>query len=73
MPFIQVGSLHNFQYSHFPAGRNQAIANGTMRFNHAGVGHIRPQNERVKRQQGHSEQPSLVQCERLIKIQEDGP
>jgi hypothetical protein len=47
MPFIQMDSLHNFQYSHFPAGGNQAIAHGTMRFNHAGVGSIGPQDKRV--------------------------
>lgn len=43
MPFIQVDSLHNFQYSHFPAGSNQAMANGTMRLNNAGIGGIKPQ------------------------------
>jgi hypothetical protein len=45
MPFIQMDSLHNFQYSHFPAGGNQATANGTMGLNHAGVGCIKPQNK----------------------------
>jgi hypothetical protein len=47
VPFIQVDSLHNFQDSHFPAGGNQAIANGTMRLNHARVGCIKPQDKRV--------------------------
>jgi hypothetical protein len=47
MPFIQMDSLHNFQHSHFPAGGNQAIANGAMRLNDAGVGRIKPQNKRV--------------------------
>jgi hypothetical protein len=45
MPFIQMDSLHNFQYFHFPAGSNQAIANGTMRLNEAGIGYIKPQNK----------------------------
>jgi hypothetical protein len=45
MPFIQMDSLHNFQYSYFPAGGNQAITNGTMRFNDAGVGYIKPQDK----------------------------
>jgi hypothetical protein len=73
MPFIQMDSLHNFQYSYFPAGRNQAIANGTMRLNHAGVGCIKPQDKGLYRRRWHSGQPSLVQYERLSKIQEDGP
>jgi hypothetical protein len=47
MPFIQMDSLHDFQYSHFPAGGNQAIANGTMGFNNAGVGSIGPKDKWV--------------------------
>jgi len=47
MPFIQMDSLHDFQDSHFTAGSNQAIANGTVGLNHAGVGSIGPQDKRV--------------------------
>jgi transcriptional regulator with XRE-family HTH domain len=45
MPFVQMDPLHYFQHSHFPAGRNQAIANRTMTLNHAGVGYIKSQNK----------------------------
>jgi hypothetical protein len=45
VPFIQMDALHNVQYPHFPAGRNQAIANRTMTLNHAGVRYIKPQNK----------------------------
>jgi hypothetical protein len=61
MPFIQVDSLHNLQYSHFPAGGNQAIANGTMRLHDAGVGFIKPQNKGIYLKRLHSVKPSLVQ------------
>jgi hypothetical protein len=45
MPIIQMDSLHNFQYSNLPAGRNQAIANRAMTLNHAGVACIKPQDK----------------------------
>lgn len=47
MPFIQMDSLHNFQYFHFPAGGDQAVANGAMAFHDAGVGCIELQDEGI--------------------------
>jgi hypothetical protein len=54
MPFIKMDSLHNFQYFHFSAGGNQAMANGTMAFHDAGVGCIKPHDKWVQRQRWHS-------------------
>jgi hypothetical protein len=47
MPFIQMDSLHNFQYFHLSAGGNQAMANGTMAFHDARIGCIKPHDKRV--------------------------
>jgi hypothetical protein len=46
MLLVHVDALHDFQNVQFPAGGNQAIANGTVRFNDTGVGFVRQQNER---------------------------
>jgi hypothetical protein len=54
MPFIKMDSLHNFQYFHFSAGGNQAMANGTMAFHDARVGCIKPHDKWVQRQRWHS-------------------
>lgn len=54
MPLAQVDSLHNFQNVHFTAGGDQALADGTMALQHAGVGFIKPQDKDVLRQQWHT-------------------
>jgi hypothetical protein len=58
---MKVDALHDFQYSYFPAGSNQPLADRTMGLHYARVGFVIPQDKWGLRQQWHSGRPSLVQ------------